>query len=512
MAWSTLFKHVGSPTGRRFASQGLTLIEVLIATFIIGVVVVGLFSLFILAMRSAQEGERRVAAIALANERMEMIRNLPFVNVGTQGGIPAGDISQAENITRNGTSYTVKTEIRHVDDVYDGSVGGSTVTGDERVVICHIPPGNSNKQTTMEVAASALDAHLAHGDYTGVCGAGGDGTNLGDEYNADYKLARVEVDWSGQYHVRPVLLVTHISPQGVEGGELGGTLDLQLASADGAAVSDATVEIINDNLDPPIQITTETNAEGRVVMPGFPEMAEGYQVMVGKDGYSSEQTYDVETDFIPDAEHSHISMIVREVTSKLFFIDRVAEVTVSFVDENETNVIGNLSYHWQGQKTIGEQITPSGASEPKYKVDIDRVVGPTGQDVIPDLEWDTYQLSVPVASGYLVKQTWPILPLPVEPGAVKDLQIVLAPYTERSVQVTVVNMFGEPVDNATVRLELNAFSIEHGTGIPGQVLLSDLPEIGIYTLYINAPGYEEYQQAVEVMGNETVRAELVTTN
>ncbi|MBN1343768.1 MAG: hypothetical protein JXQ73_13880 [Phycisphaerae bacterium] len=39
----------------------------------------------------------------------------------------------------------------------------------EKVVLCHIPPGNPDKAFTITVAASAVDAHLAHGDYLGPC-------------------------------------------------------------------------------------------------------------------------------------------------------------------------------------------------------------------------------------------------------------------------------------------------------------------------------------------------------
>lgn len=39
----------------------------------------------------------------------------------------------------------------------------------KKVVICHIPAGNSENKHTMEVNENALDAHLGHGDYLGAC-------------------------------------------------------------------------------------------------------------------------------------------------------------------------------------------------------------------------------------------------------------------------------------------------------------------------------------------------------
>jgi hypothetical protein len=40
---------------------------------------------------------------------------------------------------------------------------------DGKVTICHIPPGNPGNAHTITVGASAVDAHLAHGDHLGPC-------------------------------------------------------------------------------------------------------------------------------------------------------------------------------------------------------------------------------------------------------------------------------------------------------------------------------------------------------
>jgi len=45
------------------------------------------------------------------------------------------------------------------DDLDDGA----------KVTLCHIPPGNPSKAKTITVGASAVPAHLAHGDYLGAC-------------------------------------------------------------------------------------------------------------------------------------------------------------------------------------------------------------------------------------------------------------------------------------------------------------------------------------------------------
>lgn len=39
----------------------------------------------------------------------------------------------------------------------------------EKVVICHVPPGNADKRHTIEVGGASLEAHLAHGDSLDEC-------------------------------------------------------------------------------------------------------------------------------------------------------------------------------------------------------------------------------------------------------------------------------------------------------------------------------------------------------
>jgi hypothetical protein len=39
----------------------------------------------------------------------------------------------------------------------------------DKVTICHFPPGNPDNYQTITISASALPAHLAHGDYPGPC-------------------------------------------------------------------------------------------------------------------------------------------------------------------------------------------------------------------------------------------------------------------------------------------------------------------------------------------------------
>lgn len=483
------------------ASSGFSLVELLIATFVIGTVVVGLFGLFVLAVQTAQEGERRVVAVAVANERVEMVRNLPYASVGTQGGLPSGPIPQREEVVRNGVTYVVRTDIRYVDDPFDGSVTGST-DDDEQITICHQPPGGGQPRT-MQVGASAWPAHQAHGDTAGPC-TGGDGTGSGDAYNADYKQVRVEVSWTSPSAPRPVLLVTYVAPEGIEGGEAGGTLDFQALNAAGDGIATADVQLVNGSVSPAVDLTTETNAEGRVVLPGLPPSADSYELTVSREGYTAERTYEASADFIPDADHVHLSALAGEVTSKTFVIDRESSLAIATRDE-EGKKVGRVAYTLSGTKTIGVD----GAGQPVYVYATAGETSAAGRAEHEGIVWDTYTFSIDgEAAGFDIKETNLLLPLVVDPGVGLDLTVTLVPHTPHSLHVTVTTPDRQPVDNATVRLVGSGVDETKGTGVVGQVFFADLPADGDYTLSVEAPGFAPYSSPITVAGTTRVTTAL----
>ena len=65
----------------------------------------------------------------------------------------------------------------------DNEAGENETENDvEKVILCHIPPGNPGAAKTIRVGTSAVRAHLAHGDYLGVCiREGGNQTDGGNQ-------------------------------------------------------------------------------------------------------------------------------------------------------------------------------------------------------------------------------------------------------------------------------------------------------------------------------------------
>ena len=70
--------------------KGFTLMEVLVGSALFLIVSVSAYSAFISILRLANASQSRIIAVQLADEQFEIVRNMPYVNVGLTNGIPLG--------------------------------------------------------------------------------------------------------------------------------------------------------------------------------------------------------------------------------------------------------------------------------------------------------------------------------------------------------------------------------------------------------------------------------------
>src|SRR3989344_8620406 len=102
--------------------KGFTLVEMLVGSAVFVVVALAAYQAFGVLMDFTLSARIKVAATELANERFEIIRNLPYNDVGIVAGLPVGKIVRVQNIIRDNYSFTVQTTIRSVDDPFDGKI------------------------------------------------------------------------------------------------------------------------------------------------------------------------------------------------------------------------------------------------------------------------------------------------------------------------------------------------------------------------------------------------------
>jgi hypothetical protein len=105
--------------------------------------------------------------------------------------------------------------------------------GDDRgkVTICHVPPGNPDNQHTISVGASAVAAHLAHGDYLGECkddgNGNGNGNGDGRDNDRDFRdFCRFFDCRDNDNDVFPVIDLTQDFEQEAESGDIDQDFDV----------------------------------------------------------------------------------------------------------------------------------------------------------------------------------------------------------------------------------------------------------------------------------------------
>ncbi len=98
--------------------------EVLVTTLVFLIIAVGLYNAFVYVNVLSLTSRQKMTAIALANEQLEIVRNLPYTDVGLIAGAPAGKLLSPKTINRNGLNFLVATEVRTFDDPFDGTISG----------------------------------------------------------------------------------------------------------------------------------------------------------------------------------------------------------------------------------------------------------------------------------------------------------------------------------------------------------------------------------------------------
>ncbi len=272
---------------------GFSLLETIMSIFIISLLVIGTLSLFNFTLRVVSGNKAEIGAITLAEEKMEIIRNLSYDEVGTFGGIPAGNIPQNETIVLNNVTYNINTQIIYIDDPFDGILG----------------------------------------------------VNPEELLATDYKKVRIEISWVDQYGTKKLVMVSNVSPKWIETSGSGGTLTITVFNANGIAVPQADVRIINNSTTPAIDITAKTNDNGILTYPGAPAATNSYQITVTKKVAAGQTEYRTSTTCAidpagtdcdegnPVPTKAHATVLEGKLTEISFAIDLVSTINIKTINQ-----------------------------------------------------------------------------------------------------------------------------------------------------------------------------------
>lgn len=230
---------------------GFTLVEVVVGIFLLLIVFAGIVGAYRLGLRVVGLSKNKITAIAIANHRIEMIRNLPYESVGIVDAVlpqAAGILEPAATETRNDVTFTVAVDVQFATDPADGE-------------------GES------------------------------------DSCNWDYKKASITVSWNDLFPGQ-ISMSTNIAPRNQVQetqtclNQPGGILSIRVFDAVGVAVPSPLIEVYN-----PASLALVDSATPTAGEHSFPLPVGTYRVDISKDGYSGIRTYGVGEIASPDNQN-----------------------------------------------------------------------------------------------------------------------------------------------------------------------------------------------------------------
>jgi hypothetical protein len=436
---------------KKIYNHGFSILEVVAAIFIFSIVSITIYGSFSSGLNSVAQSKHRVAATELANEKMEIIRNMPYVDVGTVGGVPDGILLQEETVWKSNQKFNVRITAIYVDDALDGVAGGDP----------------------------------------------------DDEISKDYKEARVEVTWAGIDWGRGVVLVSRFVPNGVESESGGGTFVLNVIDSTGQGIPGFETHIVNTETDPEVNMTTETDSTGSILLAGMPEGDRNYEISVSKDSYESVSTVPPYPDTAYDPTDTHGSVEEGGLSSKTIISDQTGTITITSEDLN-SNLIPNMNFHLEGGRIIGT--TRDVPSQTVFNYDQDTATDGSGSLILENMSPGNYTVDFSEAGYTLIGTEAPLLHFSLAPGQNLGVTLLVVNNSVNSLIASVVNPITlEPVSGANVRVYNGTdFDQTLTTGDSGRVYFPPNLEEPVtmdstpYNIEVTADGYASYSDTVDV--------------
>lgn len=421
--------------------RGFTLIETLVGSAVFVILALSAYRAFGVLMDAVSMSQAKLAATTLANEQFEVIRNLPYADVGIENGIPTGKIARNQTIIKDNYSFEVQTTIRNTDDPFDGTIGG----------------------------------------------------NPSDTSPADYKLTDLDITCSSCKNFFPLKFTTLVAPHALETTSGNGALFIQVFDTAGIPVTNAPVHITNTEANPDIIIDEITDNTGWVKIVDAPPGTNVYNLTATKSGFTTDQTYPQGGIAGESPINEDVTVVLQQVTQASLQIDKVSSLNILSVDALCT-ALPNINFSLTGEKLIG---TPAVLKYPTQDFSTDS----SGEGTISDLEWDTYHMLL-TSSAYDLAGASLLPSFTLNPDENKNLQIVAVPHVNRALLISVEDALGVAIDGANVQLQKDVFDQTKTTNsltcaTPGQAFWNSLAG-GIYTLTISKTGYTTSVSTVDI--------------
>ena len=91
--------------------EGFTLIELLVGLGLISIIFTGIALSYSTIVDTILNAELRNAAASVLNRQIEIVRNIPFEDVGVVGAFPAGVVPYVQTVTFGKAEFQIKTAL-----------------------------------------------------------------------------------------------------------------------------------------------------------------------------------------------------------------------------------------------------------------------------------------------------------------------------------------------------------------------------------------------------------------
>ncbi len=384
-------------------NRGFSLVELVVGVAVFAVIVISVYGAYSSIFDVVYASRAKIEAVSVINEQLEIVRNLPYADVGISGGIPSGKLAHIQTISRDAYTYIVTTTVRNIDDPFDGTLGGSP----------------------------------------------------NDLSPADFKVVEVEIACNNcRVNFPNMVVTTRVAPKNLETASTNGALFIRVFDANGNPISDANVHVENNLVTPHIVIDDVTNSSGLLQIVDAPPGINAYEITVTKSGYSTDKTY-LPSITNPNPSKPHATVILQQVTQLSFVIDALSTFNVSSVT-NLCSPVGGIDFSLVGSKLIG---TPN-----VLKYSQNKVTDAGGLLSINNIEWDTYTFTN-IDTAYDLIGINPISPTSLAPNSTQNVQLIVAPKNPNTLLVTVKDsVTGLPLSGVSVRITGQGKDITQITG------------------------------------------------
>lgn len=278
-------------------SRGFSLVEIILASATFAIIVVSIYSGFSSLSALIAMSRDKVVATNLLNEQFEIIRNLPFAEIGLVQGVPNGVLLATSTVIRDNREFFISRTVRNIDDPFDGTIGG----------------------------------------------------NPNDLSPADYKMVEISISCDLCKNFKVTQMNAYFSPKNLETASTNGALFVRVFDANGVPVPQANVSIVNSNAGLNINETTDNNGNLQIV--DAPPGQNAYRIVVTKSGFTTDRTY-ATSSANPNPVKPDVTVLLQQVTQTSFVIDRVSTINV-YSRDLQCNPVPNVDFSISGSKLIG---------------------------------------------------------------------------------------------------------------------------------------------------------------